>query len=176
MPPVLLGTVTTGSRPASVAVSGTTAYVVNNISNSLQVFNVANPRAPVLLGTVATGSTPVSVAVSGTTAYVVNYNSNSLQTFTVVTTTATASAALWQQVAVFPNPASGSVSVSLPARLSGTATPAVLTNMLGQKVRRATLPVTGEVRTLVLAGVAPGVYTLQLQTSEGNVNKVLVIN
>ena len=71
----------TGSNPYNVAVSGTTAYVVNYNSNTLQLFNVATPGAPALLGTVATGNSPRSVAVSGTTAYVVNFNSNTLQVF-----------------------------------------------------------------------------------------------
>ena len=61
--------------------SGTTAYVVNFSSNTLQAFNVANPASPALLGSVGTGSNPQSVAVSGTTAYVVNFSSNSLQAF-----------------------------------------------------------------------------------------------
>jgi hypothetical protein len=42
--PVLLGSVATGSDPRSVAVSGATAYVVNNNSNTLQAFQFP-PRA-----------------------------------------------------------------------------------------------------------------------------------
>ncbi len=77
------GTVGTNNTPIGVAVSGTTAYVVNHDANTLQVFNVANPAAPVLLGSVGTGSQPISVAVSGTTAYVVNHAGNTLQVFNV---------------------------------------------------------------------------------------------
>ena len=84
----LAGAVGTDYGPTSVAVSGTTAYVVNIGSNTLQVFNVTTPSAPVLLGQVATGSQPYGVAVSGTTAYVANTGSNTLQVFNVTTPSA----------------------------------------------------------------------------------------
>ena len=77
------GSVGTGTNPTAVAVSGTTAYVVNQSSNTLQAFDVANPAAPVLLGFANTGTDPYAVAVSGTTAYVVNRTSNTLQAFNV---------------------------------------------------------------------------------------------
>ena len=68
----------TGSNPYNVAVSGTTAYVVNFSSNTLQVFDVTAPGTPALLSTVAMGSGPAGVAVSSTTAYVVNFNCNTV--------------------------------------------------------------------------------------------------
>ena len=43
VPTAAAGSVGTGTNPQSVAVSGTTAYVVNQSSNALQVFDVANP-------------------------------------------------------------------------------------------------------------------------------------
>jgi hypothetical protein len=61
---------------------GTTAYVANQIDNTLQAFSLANPASPVLLGTVATGYRPLNVAASGTTAYVVN-SSNTMQAFSL---------------------------------------------------------------------------------------------
>ncbi|MGI4832302.1 MAG: tail fiber domain-containing protein [Janthinobacterium lividum] len=69
-------TVSTGTNPRSVAVSGTIAYVLNSGSYTLQVFDASNPASPVLRGSVAVSnnfnSVPYSVAVSGTTAYVVS--------------------------------------------------------------------------------------------------------
>ena len=87
---------------------------------------------------------------------------------------ATAPAAISQQVNVFPNPTRGVVSVGLPAALARQATEATLVNALGQTVLRATLPA-GPVLTLALPGVAQGVYTLRLVTSEGTVNKRLIV-
>ncbi len=81
----LTGSIATGSAPYSVAVSGSFAYVVNQASNTLQVFNISNSAAPTLAGSVATqsGGGPSSVAVSGLYAYVVNYNLNTLQIFNI---------------------------------------------------------------------------------------------
>ena len=80
------GSVGTGDNPTGVAVSGTTAYVVTNISNTLQVFDISNPTSPALLGSVTVGNGnfgPSGVAVSGTRAYVVNVYSNTLQVYDV---------------------------------------------------------------------------------------------
>ncbi len=64
------GSVTTGSQPYSVAVSGSYSYVVNHASNTLQVIDISNPSNPTVVGSVGTSSTPNSVAVSGQYAYV----------------------------------------------------------------------------------------------------------
>ncbi len=79
----LAGSVATGFTPKSVAVSGSFAYVVNQLSNTLQVFSISNSGAPTLAGSIATGSQPISVEVSGSFAYVVNVGSNTLQVFNV---------------------------------------------------------------------------------------------
>ncbi|SHL01997.1 DUF4394 domain-containing protein [Hymenobacter psychrotolerans] len=87
-----------------------------------------------------------------------------------------ASAALSQQVSVFPNPARGAVSISLPAALTRQATEVQLLNSLGQTVLRTTLPAgSAAVRNVSLTGVSQGVYTLRLQTSEGSISKRLVL-
>ena len=83
VPAAVAGSIATGSQPFAVALSGTTAYVVNKGSDTFQTFNVSNPASPVLLGTMGTNFAPTSVAVSGTTAYVVNSQSNTLQVFDV---------------------------------------------------------------------------------------------
>ena len=107
----------------------------------------------------------------------------------------TAPAALTQQVQLYPNPANAQVRLELPASLSRQLQAALLVNNLGQVVRRYGLragsgasgvngivaggcyyPVgTESAPYLSLAGVAPGVYSLQLNTDEGTVSKRLVV-
>jgi rhamnogalacturonan endolyase len=90
---------------------------------------------------------------------------------------ATPSPQLSQQVVVFPNPAHRLVSVQLPASLSSQAIQATLLNALGQAVTETRLAATaGEIRTIALPALAPGVYTLRLQTSAGQVVKRLTVN
>lgn len=68
----------------------------------------------------------------------------------------------------FPNPASGSVSLSLPAGISQQELEVQLLDALGQTVQRQTLPASaGSLRTLALPGVAKGLYTLRLQSAAG---------
>ena len=78
---------------------------------------------------------------------------------------------------VFPNPAkAGSVSLSLPAALSQQVVEVQLLNPLGQAVLRHTLPAGAEaVRTLALPGVAPGLYTLRLQSGAGVSSQKLLV-
>jgi hypothetical protein len=70
VPTSALGSVTTGSHPAALAVQGRYAYVVNNVASTLQVFDIANPASPVSVGSVATANAPSSIAVVGRYAYV----------------------------------------------------------------------------------------------------------
>ncbi|GAA4383243.1 DUF4394 domain-containing protein [Hymenobacter koreensis] len=90
---------------------------------------------------------------------------------------ATAPASLGQQVAVYPNPARAQVAIGLPTQLSKQPVELTLVNTLGQVTLRRTLPAarTADAHTVSLAGVAPGVYTLRLQTAHGVVNKRLVV-
>ncbi|MBF9142656.1 endo-1,4-beta-xylanase [Hymenobacter properus] len=89
---------------------------------------------------------------------------------------ATAPAALSQQVALYPNPAHGSVSLSLPAALGSQAVAVSLLNALGQTVLHQTLPASTDLlRPLSLPGLAPGIYTVRLQTAAGTVSKRLTI-
>ena len=84
-----LANVGTGSRPYSIAISGSHAYVINQNSNTLQSFDVSNPTSPALVSTTGTGANPYSIVVSSHYAYVVNYGSNNLQIFEVATATPT---------------------------------------------------------------------------------------
>jgi hypothetical protein len=88
---------------------------------------------------------------------------------------ATAPATVSQQVGVYPNPTRGAVQLTLPPFLGRQATEATLVNTLGQTVLRTTLPASSAVQQLALPGLAQGIYTLRLLTTEGTVNKRLVI-
>jgi hypothetical protein len=59
------------------------AYIVDNISNTLQIVDISNPASPVSVGSVATGGTPIAIDVKGHYAYVVNNTGNTLQVFDI---------------------------------------------------------------------------------------------
>ncbi|MDO7849974.1 glycosyl hydrolase [Hymenobacter convexus] len=82
--------------------------------------------------------------------------------------------ALSQQVTLFPNPAHGEVQLSLPAVLQSEVLKADVLNALGQTVLTRTLPA-GALRLLPLGGLAAGVYTVRLATSQGTISKRLLV-
>jgi len=86
-------------------------------------------------------------------------------------------AALAQQVQLFPNPAHGSFTVVVPAELGKGTVTATLYNQLGQAVAQRKLAMTaaGATSQFDVAGMALGVYTLQLSGSDAKVTKRLVI-
>jgi hypothetical protein len=89
---------------------------------------------------------------------------------------ATASASLSAQVAVYPNPASKSVFVELPATLGRKAVTVALVDALGRQVLAQTLPAAGaQAHQLPLLNVAAGVYSLRISTEQGTVTKKLVV-
>jgi hypothetical protein len=88
-------------------------------------------------------------------------------------TLGTASAKLAREIALWPNPAANEVQLSLPASLERETMQVSVLNTLGQKVAARSLAA-GAVRVLPLAGLAAGVYTVQLHTSAGTVTKRLV--
>ena len=89
---------------------------------------------------------------------------------------ATVPAGLAQQVVLYPNPASSSVSISLPATLSQQALQASVLNALGQVVQQKSFSASAEtVRTLALPTLAQGVYIVRLQTATGTISKRLSI-
>lgn len=77
--PILLGSVTAASVPASLAVQGNYAYVSCG-SAGLQVFDISNPSAMHLVGSVVPSGVADGIAVSGTKAYVA-YRTNGLYIF-----------------------------------------------------------------------------------------------
>ncbi|MBO2011797.1 Ig-like domain-containing protein [Hymenobacter negativus] len=89
---------------------------------------------------------------------------------------ATAPAALAAQVGLYPNPATTTAFVELPAALGRTAVAAELVDALGRTVRTQSLPAQGATaHRLSLVDLATGVYTLHLKTSAGVIVKKLVV-
>jgi hypothetical protein len=90
---------------------------------------------------------------------------------------ATAPAALVQQVSLYPNPATSSASLALPASLGSQPVTATLLDAIGREVRTLTLAAQGTVaHHLDLHQLTTGVYALRLNTSAGVVVKKLVID
>lgn len=89
--------------------------------------------------------------------------------------TATRNAALAEQVALAPNPTTGTVSLTWPAALRVVGqVRATVVNALGQVVQQRTLAA-GPTAELDLTGLAPGLYTLKLQAGQEWVTKRLVV-
>ena len=90
---------------------------------------------------------------------------------------ATLPASLASQITVFPNPAHGRAALLLPATLRGgqPATVRVL-NQLGQTVGTTLLPATGpDTVELPVAGLAAGIYTVQVSTHAGQAAQRLTL-
>ncbi|WP_210520067.1 carboxylesterase family protein [Hymenobacter terricola] len=124
---------------------GTTIYLVDAGANTRTLLAAGTRYAFTLASPVATGRFALELRPANVTA--------------------TAAQALAAQLQVFPNPASGSFQVVLPAGSPVAAVPAWLTNTLGQTVRRQLLsaPAGQPLRAEVDArGLAPGVYQLHL--------------
>jgi uncharacterized delta-60 repeat protein len=71
---------------------------------------------------------------------------------------------------VFPNPAHAQVQLRLPARATGSA---ALLDLQGRTVQSWSTPATET--TLVLAGLAPGVYVLRVPTTAGTAHQRIVV-
>jgi hypothetical protein len=90
-------------------------------------------------------------------------------------TLAAAPAALAQQVSLYPNPATGSAQLELPASLGSQAITATLVDAVGREVRTISLPARGGAHTLDLRTLPAGVYALRLATSAGTIVKKLTV-
>jgi hypothetical protein len=90
---------------------------------------------------------------------------------------ATAPAALANLATLWPNPAEGTATLTLPAALRGgqVSTVSIVDNV-GREVARHTLPATAaDALALPLAGLAPGVYSVLAHTAAGLVAKRLAV-
>lgn len=117
-------------------------------------------------------------------AYIVNADNTErpsmtwLRSYIQSTTLGTkAASAATAGVFLYPNPTQGGqVSLSLPASLGAQPLDVTLFNSLGQSVLRHSLPASANAaRTLALPGVAPGLYTVRLQTNAGTLTQRLTV-
>jgi large repetitive protein len=92
-------------------------------------------------------------------------------------TTSSRQAQLEAQTQLYPNPARTQVSLQLPPALNRQPLSVSVLNALGQQVLTRALPATrtAEPVSLPLTGLAQGVYTVRLTTSQGLVTKRLVV-
>lgn len=89
---------------------------------------------------------------------------------------ASASAQLAAEVALYPNPAQGQFTVTLPRQTGAAAIRAKLFNSLGQRVRAdIALSTTGAPTTVNVADLAKGVYSLRLQIGTTSVVKRVTV-
>ena len=129
--------------------AGTAVTLVDNLTGTRTLLAAGTAYA----FTTATGTAPGRFYLSLTTA-------GALGT----------AAALQAQVLAYPNPTHGTLTVLRPAGPAATGT---LLNALGQPVRTLALPTAETV--LDLRGLAPGLYTLRLQTGTVLVVKRVVL-
>jgi hypothetical protein len=97
--------------------------------------------------------------------------------FSPATPLATAPALAPELVGVYPNPAHGSFTVTVPAVAGATQVQAELVNTLGQVIRRhaAALPASGASFNVHTAELAAGVYVLRLQAGDTTLTKRVVV-
>ncbi|MCI1186954.1 putative Ig domain-containing protein [Hymenobacter sp. DH14] len=160
--------------PLAVGVPAAGSYTLN----AAEVLNLTT--TPVYLRDKQTGAV-VDLAQQPSYSFVVS-NASALLTsrfelvFSPQAALATAPAALAAQVGVYPNPATTTAFVELPAVLGRVAVSTELVDALGRTVRTQSLPAQGAAaHRLDLANLATGVYTLHLNTSAGVVVKKLVV-
>jgi hypothetical protein len=81
-------------------------------------------------------------------------------------------------VGVYPNPATSTFTVAVPAVAGAGQVQATLLNSLGQEVARQTtgLPAAGAHLTFSRGKLAPGVYLLRVQAGSERVVKRIVLD
>jgi hypothetical protein len=161
--------------PLAVGVPAVGSYTLN----AAQLLNLGT--TPVYLRDLQTGAV-VDLNAQPSYSFTVS-NASALMTgrfelvFAPQGVLATAPAALAAQVGLYPNPATTTAFVELPAALGRTAVAAELVDALGRTVRTVSLPAQGAApHRLSLTDLATGVYTLHLKTSVGVIVKKLVID
>ena len=71
--PALIGSVSIGSNPTSVFVSGRYAYTANYGGNTVSIIDISIPSSPIVVGTVSVPGGVISIFVAGKYAYTANY-------------------------------------------------------------------------------------------------------
>ncbi|MBH8567641.1 DUF4394 domain-containing protein [Microvirga sp. STS02] len=158
----------------SAATAGTYSLAVDNLANLPAGYHA-------YLRDALTGAY-IDLATTPTISLTLAANAAAAGRYAVLFTTqarvlATAPAALARLASVYPNPAHGSATLLLPVALRGTvATAVTVVDNLGRPVLSRTLAAgTAETLDLPLAGLAPGVYSVQARTAAGLVAKRLVV-
>lgn len=77
--PKVVGSLTIGSQPRSIFVSGDYSYILDVNSNELQIIDISNPTLPEMVGSLGVGDIPTSIYVSGRYAYVIDLGSDDLK-------------------------------------------------------------------------------------------------
>jgi hypothetical protein len=140
-----------------------------------------NYSAPGVTPQFASGSqTTITVTLLPNTAYTFSVytdcgynNAAPAATLTVNTTLASRNATLAEQISLFPNPATRTATLRVPATLCAPGASLRLFNTLGQLV--AEHPLVTTETTLDLTGLHPGIYNLLLPTTAGRLVKRLVV-
>jgi hypothetical protein len=179
-----LATCATATGVTVTSLGGTTATVTfTGPSGAVGYTATATPATGSAVVAVSGATSPLLLTglVPGT-AYTVALTTNcgagvgSVPTSGTGFTTPLASrnAALAAQVGLFPNPASRTATLTVPAALRGPGASVQLLNALGQVVRRQLLAATADT-ALDLSGLPTGFYSLQLASPEGPLVKRLVV-
>jgi hypothetical protein len=97
--------------------------------------------------------------------------------FSPATPLATAPALAPELVGIYPNPAHGSFTVTVPPVVGATQVQAELVNTLGQVIRQhsAALPASGTSFNVSTTELAAGVYVLRLQAGDTTLTKRVVV-
>ncbi|MDO7873825.1 T9SS type A sorting domain-containing protein [Hymenobacter sp. ASUV-10] len=175
-------------------------------TNGLPALGTTDVTVPLRLSATAAGLYQLQVAAlahlpAGTRAYLLDATAGTRQELTATSTIgvalpagqpvagrysllfssaaaplASAPAALAALASLYPNPASGTATLRLPAALrAGQPTTVRVLDALGRVVATATQPAAAAEFTLPLTGLAPGTYTVQAQAAGGTVARRLTV-
>ena len=164
------GTLLTLPLPAPISVPAGDFYAGAALASGAAVgTQVEDPTRSGAFYQIAAGTPPGDVAAA-------NLGRLNLGVVTASVATATRNAELTVAITVAPNPAHQRFTVAVPAG-SLRAASATLANALGQTVltRQLSLPATGGTADFDVSRLAPGIYTLSLQSGNDLVVKRLVV-
>ena len=172
---------------ATSANNGTGAVVTFTPSTSATSYTVTYQAAGGPAVTVTPNPTASPVRLSGlmpNTTYIITVTTNCAagQTSTPATTTVRTVLAAREalgngSLSVFPNPAQGAFTLTLPALASERTAGVTLLNALGQTVytRSLELNPAGTQARVEVSGLAKGIYTLRVQTSQQTATTSVVV-
>jgi len=160
-------TANSGNNTASVRLNNG----AGSFSGNLEIAVGTSPSSLALGDLDGNGTLDFITANTGSNTASVRLNTPSASAIKVL---AAAPAQLVEQVSLYPNPARTSVRLLLPAELGRQRLQVRVLNNMGQVVLTQTLAAQATLE-LALPQLAAGVYSLQLQTSQGLVTKRLLV-